>query len=49
DESLIEAEEEGSQPDRDQDLKPRFHVSRFHGSDEVEDDVCCICSVDCLL
>ncbi|XP_045788243.1 transportin-1-like [Trifolium pratense] len=38
DESLIEAEEEGSQPDRDQDLKPRFHVSRFHGSDEVEDD-----------
>ncbi|KAK7280593.1 hypothetical protein RJT34_25658 [Clitoria ternatea] len=38
DESLIEAEEDGSQPDRDQDLKPRFHVSRFHGSDEVEDD-----------
>ncbi|KAG4998676.1 hypothetical protein JHK85_030115 [Glycine max] len=28
DESVIEAE----------DLKPRFHVSRFHGSDEVEDD-----------
>ncbi|KAG5128638.1 hypothetical protein JHK82_029473 [Glycine max] len=38
DESVIEAEEDGSQPDRDQDLKPRFHVSRFHGSDEVEDD-----------
>ncbi|KOM36413.1 hypothetical protein LR48_Vigan02g256300 [Vigna angularis] len=38
DESLIEAEEDGSQPDRDQDLKPRFHASRFHGSDEVEDD-----------
>ncbi|KEH44390.1 putative importin-beta domain-containing protein [Medicago truncatula] len=38
DESLIEAEEEGSQPDRDQDLKPRFHVSRFHGSDDAEDD-----------
>ncbi|WVZ02748.1 hypothetical protein V8G54_023554 [Vigna mungo] len=33
DESLIEAEEDGSQPDRDQDLKPRFH-----GSDEAEDD-----------
>jgi hypothetical protein len=22
-----------------QDLKPRFHTSRFHGSDSVEDDV----------
>ena len=31
-----------------QDLKPRFHVSRFHGSDEVEDDVCCTYSIDCL-
>ncbi|KAM7258081.1 hypothetical protein ACFE04_013822 [Oxalis oulophora] len=38
DESLIEAEEEGSQPDRDQDLKPHFHTSRFHGSDDMEDD-----------
>ncbi|XP_061337439.1 transportin-1 isoform X2 [Gastrolobium bilobum] len=38
DESLVEAEEDGSQPDRDQDLKPRFHVSRFHGSDDLEDD-----------
>lgn len=24
-----------------QDLKPRFHVSRLHGSDDTEDDVCC--------
>lgn len=23
-----------------QDLKPRFHSSRFHGSDDAEDDVC---------
>lgn len=23
-----------------QDLKPRFHSSRFHGSDNGEDDVC---------
>ncbi|CAA0820530.1 Transportin-1 [Striga hermonthica] len=38
DESLLEAEEEGSIPDRDQDLKPRFHSSRFHGSDDVEDE-----------
>ncbi|CAL0320622.1 unnamed protein product [Lupinus luteus] len=38
DESVIEAEEDGSEPDRDQDLKPRFHVSRFHGSEEVEDE-----------
>ncbi|KAF7810758.1 transportin-1 isoform X1 [Senna tora] len=38
DESLVEAEEDGSLPDRDQDLKPRFHVSRFHGSDDIEDD-----------
>ncbi|KAI9127995.1 hypothetical protein K1719_000988 [Acacia pycnantha] len=38
DESLVEAEEEGSLPDRDQDLKPRFHVSRFHGSEDIEDD-----------
>ncbi|KAK9069530.1 hypothetical protein SSX86_011434 [Deinandra increscens subsp. villosa] len=30
--------EEGSLPDRDQDLKPRFHSSRFHGSDDAEDD-----------
>ena len=22
-----------------QDLKPRFHTSRFHGSDSAEDDV----------
>ncbi|KAI3419849.1 Importin N-terminal domain-containing protein [Psidium guajava] len=38
DESLIEAEEDGSLPDREQDLKPRFHTSRFHGSDEVAED-----------
>ncbi|KAJ7978654.1 transportin 1 [Quillaja saponaria] len=38
DESVVEAEEDGSLPDRDQDLKPRFHTSRFHGSDDLEDD-----------
>lgn len=38
DESLVEAEEDESVPDRDQDLKPRFHSSRLHGSDDVEDD-----------
>nr|GLL23577.1 transportin-1 [Ipomoea trifida]GMC81179.1 transportin-1 [Ipomoea batatas]GMC87495.1 transportin-1 [Ipomoea batatas] len=38
DESLIEAEEDGSLPDRDQDLKPRFHSSRFHGSEDADDD-----------
>ncbi|XP_076900422.1 transportin-1-like [Bidens hawaiensis] len=38
DESLLDAEEDGSLPDRDQDLKPHFHSSRFHGSDEAEDD-----------
>lgn len=38
DESLLEAEEDGSLPDREQDLKPRFHSSRLHGSDNAEDD-----------
>ncbi|XP_070052918.1 transportin-1-like isoform X2 [Nicotiana tomentosiformis] len=38
DESLLEAEEDGSLPDREQDLKPRFHSSRFHGSEDGEDD-----------
>ncbi|KAI4374895.1 hypothetical protein MLD38_012834 [Melastoma candidum] len=38
DESLLEAEEDDSLPDRDQDLKPRFHSSRLHGSDEARDD-----------
>ncbi|KAM1243604.1 hypothetical protein ACFX11_035368 [Malus domestica] len=38
DESLADAEEDGSVPDRDQDIKPRFHSSRLHGSDNVEDD-----------
>jgi transportin-1 len=38
DEALAEAEEDGSLPDREQDLKPRFHASRFHGSEDAEDD-----------
>ncbi|KAJ0011130.1 hypothetical protein Pint_34242 [Pistacia integerrima] len=38
DESLLEVEEDESLPDRDQDLKPRFHSSRFHGSENLEDD-----------
>ncbi|PIN01121.1 Karyopherin (importin) beta 1 [Handroanthus impetiginosus] len=38
DESLIEAEEDGSLPDRDQDLKPHFHSSRLHGSEDGEDE-----------
>ncbi|KAL5731651.1 Transportin-1 [Ranunculus cassubicifolius] len=38
DESLIDAEEDESCPDRDQDLKPRHHTSRFHGTDDAEDD-----------
>ncbi|KAJ9186404.1 hypothetical protein P3X46_001980 [Hevea brasiliensis] len=38
DESLINAEEDDSQPDRDQDIRPRFHSSRFHGSDDMNDD-----------
>ncbi|XP_044489332.1 transportin-1-like isoform X2 [Mangifera indica] len=38
DESLLEAEEDESLPDRDQDLKPRFHSSRFHGAENLEDD-----------
>ncbi|KZV42117.1 Importin beta-2 isoform 2 [Dorcoceras hygrometricum] len=38
DESVLEAEEDGSLPDRDQDLKPRFHSSRFHGSEDAEDE-----------
>ncbi|THU71261.1 hypothetical protein C4D60_Mb08t33690 [Musa balbisiana] len=37
DETLFDAEEDESFPDRDQDLKPRFHSSRFHGSDNMED------------
>ncbi|KAJ6821666.1 putative transportin-1 [Iris pallida] len=42
DESLLDAEEDETFPDRDQDLKPRFHASRFHGSEngeEADDDV----------
>lgn len=38
DESLVDAEEDESFPDRDQDLKPRFHSSRFHGAENAEDD-----------
>ncbi|XP_022769253.1 transportin-1-like isoform X2 [Durio zibethinus] len=38
DESLIDAEEDEAVPDRDQDLKPRFHSSRFHGSEDMKDD-----------
>ncbi|KAL0788844.1 hypothetical protein Bca101_005090 [Brassica carinata] len=38
DESLFDAEEDESQPDRDQDLKPRFHTSRLHGSEDFDDD-----------
>ncbi|KAL2543499.1 Transportin-1 [Forsythia ovata] len=38
DESLVDAEVDGSLPDRDQDLKPRFHSSRFHGSEDAEDE-----------
>ncbi|XP_042471730.1 transportin-1-like [Zingiber officinale] len=38
DEALFDAEEDESFPDRDQDLKPRFHSSRLHGSDITEDD-----------
>ncbi|KAK8958597.1 Transportin-1 [Platanthera guangdongensis] len=37
DESLGDAEDDESIPDRDQDLKPRFHSSRLHGSDNGED------------
>ncbi|GLT75276.1 hypothetical protein SLA2020_470120 [Shorea laevis] len=38
DESLVDAEEDESLPDRDQDLKPHFHTSRYHGSEDAEDD-----------
>ncbi|XP_078163255.1 transportin 1 isoform X1 [Carex rostrata] len=38
DEALDDVEEDESFPDRDQDLKPRFHSSRFHGSEDGEDD-----------
>lgn len=38
DESLVEADEDGSLPDEDKDIKPRFHSSRFHGSEDADDD-----------
>ncbi|RAL39765.1 hypothetical protein DM860_003298 [Cuscuta australis] len=37
-ESLVEADEDGSLPDEDKDIKPRFHSSRFHGSEDADDD-----------
>ncbi|KAJ8490368.1 hypothetical protein OPV22_012089 [Ensete ventricosum] len=38
DETLFDTEDDEAFPDRDQDLKPRFHSSRFHGSDNSEED-----------
>ncbi|KAF6135688.1 hypothetical protein GIB67_028259 [Kingdonia uniflora] len=38
DETLLDAEEDESVADRDQDLKPRFHSSRLHGSADAEND-----------
>ncbi|KAJ3681527.1 hypothetical protein LUZ60_016016 [Juncus effusus] len=38
DESLDDAEDDESFPDKDQDLKPRFHSSKFHGSEAGDDD-----------
>ncbi|VFQ65896.1 unnamed protein product [Cuscuta campestris] len=38
DESLVEADEDDSLPDEDKDIKPRFHSSRFHGSEDADDD-----------
>eukprot|EP00252_Welwitschia_mirabilis_P011248 TRINITY_DN2531_c0_g1_i2.p1 TRINITY_DN2531_c0_g1~~TRINITY_DN2531_c0_g1_i2.p1 ORF type:complete len:886 (-),score=195.35 TRINITY_DN2531_c0_g1_i2:941-3598(-) len=38
DESLVDAEVDESVPDKDQDLKPRFRMSRVHGADGTEDD-----------
>nr|KJB71390.1 hypothetical protein B456_011G120400 [Gossypium raimondii] len=35
---LFKDREDESLPDRDQDLKPQFHTSRFHGSEDAEDD-----------
>ncbi|KAG0489721.1 hypothetical protein HPP92_006584 [Vanilla planifolia] len=37
DESLVDAEDDDTVPDRDEDLKPRFHSSRLHGSNNGED------------
>ncbi|KAL4199668.1 hypothetical protein AMTRI_Chr03g52360 [Amborella trichopoda] len=38
DEALVDAEDDDSVPDRDQDLKPRFHSSRLHGADNVDEE-----------
>ncbi|WCJ35060.1 transportin 1 [Euphorbia peplus] len=38
DEALVDAEEDDSLPDRDQDIRPHFHASKFHGSDDMKDD-----------
>jgi transportin-1 len=38
DEALLEAEDDDNAPDREQDIKPRFHHSRIHGVDGAEED-----------
>lgn len=38
DEALQDGDEDENAPDRDQDIKPRFHQSRCHGSDGAEVD-----------
>ena len=38
DESLADAEEGESIPDRDQDLKPCFHSSQSHGLDDMKNE-----------
>ncbi|KAG0629701.1 hypothetical protein M758_1G123600 [Ceratodon purpureus] len=38
DEALQDDDENKNVPDRDQDIKPRFHQSRFHGDGGAEDD-----------
>ncbi|CAK9221083.1 unnamed protein product [Sphagnum troendelagicum] len=38
DEALLEAEDDDNAPDREQDIKPRFHQPRIHGVDGPEED-----------
>ncbi|KAH8942177.1 hypothetical protein BDL97_14G084900 [Sphagnum fallax] len=38
DEALLEAEDDEHAPDREQDIKPRFHQPRVHGTDGAEED-----------
>ncbi|KAG0595592.1 hypothetical protein M758_UG179600 [Ceratodon purpureus] len=38
DEALQDGDVDDNAPDREQDIKPRFHQSRFHGADGAEDD-----------